>query len=129
MKPLILVFSLLFLLSCVTTGSKGWGEIQETRTQLCILNQAGIPVHVYNAENGSKQGTVSGSRGCVKLSHNVSDSPHPITLCVQNLESHGCVIMPSVIWGSVPTWSLHLGPWTNTWHMDVWSLMPAAAAD
>ena len=125
--PLILV-SLAALLTIPVIAQRG-GEIPGERVQLCITNQTGLPIHVYDVERGYKQGTVSGNRGCVKLRPYITDDGQPVTLCVQNLESIGCVPLPSVVWNHAPAWNLRLGPWTNTWHFDVWSLEPAAAAD
>jgi len=128
--PLMLV-SLLFLavVTCAPLLSRGGGEIRGERTQLCIYNQSGSPVHVYEIPSGIKQGVIPGSRGCVKLNHEISQSTNATFLCVRTLESEGCEVLPPVVYGNVPTWQLELGPWPRTWYLDTYSLRPAPAAD
>lgn len=129
MKLLTLLLVSLFITSCATGTAQIGGRSKRPETQLCIINQAGLPVHVYDTTSRMKQGTVPGSRGCVKLRSYVTDQQATSTLCVQSLESNGCVLLPPVVWGNVPTWNLHLGPWANTWYRDVYSLLPAPATD
>ena len=123
----------LFLLfvACASLASQGGGEYKGERTQLCISNQSGLPVHVYDLTSNSKQGVVTGSRGCVKLSRYLSQQASASFLCVRTLEMgpNACEVLPPVIYSNVPVWNLHLGPWTNTWYQDVYSLQPAPATD
>ena len=126
---LFLLISLIF--ACATLSPRSGGEYKGAQSQLCILNQSGLPVHVYDLTSNTKQGVITGSRGCIKLSRYLSQQTSASFLCVRTLEmdANACEILPPVVYGNVPTWSLTLGPWTNTWYQDVYSLQPAAATD
>lgn len=121
MKRACTLVGALLLVACASTGARR----SEPRSRLCI-SLGSPPVNVYRVDNKQRIGTLHRS-GCIDLSDDVVD--RSALLCVTAVDVPWCEPFPYTHWSASPVWSVRLGPFPSTWHMDVFTLQPAPAAD